>query len=248
MKELTIKNMPTLPFEVSEALNQLRVNLGFCGDNIKTIMVTSSTPDEGKTFLAMNLWKMMANVGMRTLLIDCDLRNSVIRTKYGVSTNSGEKMIGIAHYLSGQAELQDVLYQTNISNGFLLPLTTAIANPTILLEGKRFGTMIQNCRDVFDIIIVDTPPLGSVADALNISTRCDGTLLVVRSNAVPRKLVENSVQLLKRTETPLLGIALNRVDVGKKSSLYYDRYYRYGNNYKHYGYGEKAKKVMEESI
>ena len=103
MKELTIKNMPTLPFEVSEALNQLRVNLGFCGDNIKTIMVTSSTPDEGKTFLAMNLWKMMANVGMRTLLIDCDLRNSVIRTKYGVSTNSGEKMIGIAHYLSGQA-------------------------------------------------------------------------------------------------------------------------------------------------
>lgn len=131
MKELTIKNMPTLPFEVSEALNQLRVNLGFCGDNIKTIMVTSSTPDEGKTFLAMNLWKMMANVGMRTLLIDCDLRNSVIRTKYGVSTNSGEKMIGIAHYLSGQAELQDVLYQTNISNGFLLPLTTAIANPTI---------------------------------------------------------------------------------------------------------------------
>lgn len=108
--------------------------------------------------------------------------------------------------------------------------------------------MIQNCRDVFDIVIVDTPPLGSVADALNISTRCDGTLLVVRSNAVPRKLVENSVQLLKRTETPLLGIALNRMDVGKKSSLYYDRYYRYGNYHKYYGYGEKAKKVMEESI
>lgn len=243
MKELTIHNMPSLPFEVSEALNQLRINLGFCGDDIKTIMLTSSTPNEGKSFIAMNLWKMMADVGSRTLFIDCDLRNSEIRTKYGLSTN--EKMLGIAHFLSGKAEFQDVLYQTNIRNGFMLPLASTVANPTILLEGSRFRMLMDNCSEIFDTIIVDTPPVGNVADALNISSYCDGTLLVVRSGGVPRKIVQNSVQMLKRTETPLLGIALNRADMNKKASpYYYSKYYRYGNYYKNYGYGygNKSKK------
>lgn len=233
MKELTIKNMPALPFEVSEALNQLRVNLGFCGGNIKTIMVTSSTPNEGKSFIAMNLWKMMADVGMRTLLIDCDLRNSELRTRYGIG--SDEKIVGLAHFLSGKAEQHEVVYQTNFPNAFMIPLAKTVANPTILLESDRFDNLLKSCAEDYDYVLLDTPPLGSVADALNISTHCDGTLLVVRSGGVPRSLVQNSVQLLQRTETPLLGIALNRVDVNKKANPYYYRkYYNYGKYYKGY--------------
>ncbi len=247
MKELTINNMPSLPFDVSEALNQLRINLGFCGDNIKKIMITSSLPNEGKSFIAINLWKMMAEVGLKTLLIDCDLRNSDMRIRHEMSCKG--KMTGIVHFLSGKAELSDVVYQTNIPNGFLMPLSTNVANPTILLENERFGKMLKNCEQAFDYILIDTPPLGSVADALNIATYCDGSLLVVRSNEVPRKLVENSVQLLKRADTPLLGMILNRVDMSTKTnSYYYNRYYRYGNYYnkKYYGYGNNSASKRKE--
>lgn len=241
MKELTIRNMPELPFDMTEALNQFRINLGFCGDEVKTIMITSSLPNEGKSFLVVQLWKMMAEVGVPTLLIDCDFRNSELRTKYGIS--STEKIVGGAHYLAGKAELQDVLYQTNIPNGFIIPVTSSIANPTILLEGSRFTKMIDSCAKTFGYVLIDTPPLGSVADALNIATHCDGTVLVVRSGETPRKMVDNSMQLLKRTETPLLGLVLNRADMNSKSNMYYHRYYRSSYYYKNYGYGSQNKKT-----
>lgn len=238
MNMLYVGNMPQLPFDVSEALNQLRVNLGFSGEHIKTVMVTSTAPNEGKSFICMNLWKMLADLGMKTLFIDCDLRNSEIRTKYRIR---GENLAGIAHYLSGKLDLQDVIYQTNIPNGFMIPLVTTVANPTILLEGQRFSAMIQSCAEVFDYVLIDTPPLGNVADALNIATHCDGSLLVVGSGIVPRKMVEDSVQMLRRTNTALLGTVLNRVQVDRKSNAYYRRHYRYGKYYKgySYGYGDK---------
>lgn len=237
MKQLDIRNMPQLPFNMAEALNQLRVNLGFCGEEVKTIMLTSSTPNEGKSFLSVQLWKMMAEVGTPTVLIDCDFRNSEMRRKYALS--SAEKIIGGAHYLAGKAELQDVIYQTNVENGFMIPVTTAIANPTMLLENARFAKMIEECSKMFGYVLVDTPPIGSVADALNIATHCDGTVLVVRSGETPRKMVDNSVQLLRRTGTPLLGIVLNRANVGSKSNMYYHRYYK--SSYYYNGYGDSPK-------
>lgn len=243
MKELHIRNLPELPFDMTEAFNQLRVNLGFCGDKVKTVMVTSSVPNEGKSFVAVQLWKQIAEVGTPTLLIDCDLRNSELRSKYGIS--STEKLLGGAHYLAGRAELDDVLYQTNIPNAYILPVASSIANPTILLESERFSQMLETCKKMFGYILLDTPPLGSVADALNIATHCDGTVLVVRSGSTPRKMVDNSVQLLKRTETPLLGVVLNRADMNSKSNVYYHRYYRSGYYYhnKEYGYGQHPTKA-----
>ena len=86
MNHLTIRHLPELPFDVEESINQLRVNLGFCGDQIKTVVITSSIPNEGKSFIAVYLWKMLAELGSRVLLIDCDLRKSEMRTKYGISS------------------------------------------------------------------------------------------------------------------------------------------------------------------
>lgn len=232
MREVTLKSIPELPFDVKESLNQLRISLDLCGKDIKVIMVTSSMPNEGKSFVAMNLWRMMAEVGVKTALIDCDLRNSEMRTKYGVSVNNSEKMYGIVHYLAGRAELDQVVYRTSIPNGYIVPMATNIPNPSILLESRQFENLISACKKTFDYVIVDTPPLGSVADALNVATHCDGSLLVVRSAETPRKVVSNSVELLRRTGKPLLGMVLNRVQVGKRSnSYYYSRYYRYGGYY-----------------
>ena len=226
MKELELHKIPNLPFDVSEALNQLRINLGFCGDQIKTIMVTSSVPNEGKSFVTLQLWKMIAEVGVPAVLIDCDLRASVLRAKYGIKAQ--EKITGIEHYLSGQVELGEALYKTNIENGFLLPAATTVANPSLLLESERFSAMIDQCAELFDCILIDTPPLESVADALQIATHTDGIVLVVRSGVTSRKLVENAVGQIKRTGVPLLGMVLNRVEADNKNSYYYRRYYRYG--------------------
>ncbi len=233
MKELHIGSLEELSFDVEENLNQLRVNLGFCGSNIKTIMLTSSIPNEGKSFVAFNLWRLMAGVGLKVLLVDADLRNSEMRSAHQITTDDG-RLQGIAYYLSGQIELEDAIYKTNIENAYLMPMASAIANPTILLENGRFEAMTKACSGDFDYIIVDTPPLGSVADALNISRYCDGTVLVIRSGETPRKIVENSLQLLHRTETPLLGVVLNRIETTRSSQQYY---YRYGYGYGYGAYG-----------
>ena len=129
MKELELNKIPDLPFDVTEALNQLRINLGFCGDQIKTIMVTSSVPNEGKSFVTMQLWKMIAEVGTPAILIDCDLRNSEMRRKYGVRILRNEKLLGVPHYLAGQAEIEDVIYKTNVPNGYMIPVTSARTPP-----------------------------------------------------------------------------------------------------------------------
>lgn len=228
MKQLTVNQLPQLPFDVAESINQLRVNLGFCGKEIKNVMITSSTPDEGKSFVSMNLWNQMARVGNRTLIIDCDLRNSEMRTRYGIGGD--DKFLGLVHYLAGQVELDDIIYQTDVSNGFIIPVATHIANPSLLLEGERFEKLMSYCRESFDYVLVDTPPLINVADSLNIATHCDGTVLVVRSGETSRRLVETSIQMLQKTSTPLLGTVLNRVDTSRKTYQYYYKrhYYKYG--------------------
>ncbi|MBR3311395.1 MAG: CpsD/CapB family tyrosine-protein kinase [Solobacterium sp.] len=238
MNSISITNMPELSFDVQEAINQLRINLGFTGESIKVIMVTSSMPNEGKSFVAMNLWKNMANVGNRVVLIDADLRNSEIRNRYGFVCESG--LMGIEHFLSGKTEINDSFYMTDIRNGFIVPVSTNVIDPTTLLESIRLKQLVEACRKEFDYVIIDTPPLGSVADALNIAKLCDGSLLVVASNSTPRKAVNDVVSSLKRTEKPLLGIVLNRVDTSIKNSSY-GYYYRYGG-YGQYGqYGKKDK-------
>lgn len=242
MKELEIGKMPDLPFNVTEALNQLRINLGFCGDQIKTIMVTSSVPNEGKSFVTLQLWKMIAEVGVPAVLIDCDLRNSEMRRKYTIRCMRNEKLVGAAHYLAGQVPIEDVIYKTNVPNGYMIPVASNIVNPTILLESPNFSKMLEYCAARFPYVLVDTPPLGSVADALNIARYCDGTVLVIRSGETPRKVVASSVQQLQRAETPLLGVVLNRAKVDSKSNLYYHRYYTSGYYYKDYGSHSQTKK------
>lgn len=235
MRKLNIKNMPQLPFNTAEALQQLRVNLGFCGDDIKTVMMTSSVPNEGKSFLTMYLWEMMAQVGGTVLFIDCDLRKSTVRRKYGLSTDDGKPPLGLASYLSGKAKFDEVIYETSISGGYVIPVVTKVTNPGILLEKERFSDLLEHCAKAFDYVLLDTPPLGSVADGLTIAKRCDGCVLVVRSGSTSRKLVENSVSLINRTGTPLLGIVLNRTNMSDKTSSYYRRYYSSYEYKKDYG-------------
>ena len=200
-------------------------------------MITSSLPGEGKSFISFQLWKMLAELNASVLLIDCDLRKSVMKEKLGL--RSDDLTTGIEHYLSAQANLEDVIYETNIPNGYVIPCFSSVVNPTVLLESDYFRKMIEETGRKFDYIILDTAPVISVADALKISQYADGTVLVVRSNDTPRKFISETVQLLKRASKPLLGIVLNRIDTTPKGSGYY-KYYYHSDYYKSY-YGKDGK-------
>lgn len=228
MKQLTLENLDQIPFDISEAVNQLRVNLSFTGSKYKTIVVTSSIPNEGKSFIALALWKSLADIGKKVLFIDSDLRLSQIRNIYHLHTN--DSFTGLAHVLSGQCDINESLYKTNITNGYMVPVTNDIANPSILLENEVFQEMIRSCAEVFDYIIIDTPPLNSVADALTVGKYADGSILVTRANYTKKEIVKESVDHLKAIGHPFLGIVLNRVDTSRKSGSYY-YYGNYGNYY-----------------
>ncbi len=229
MKSLTINNFSELPFDVAEAVNQLRVNLSFTDANIKKIVVTSSIPNEGKSFLALCLWRAMAQTGKKVLFVDCDLRLSEIKDIYDIQTS--DAFFGIAHVLSGQCAVQDVMYKTNIPNAYMIPSANAVSNPATLLESEHFKEVLDQVADVFDYVIIDTPPIGTVADALTIGKVADGNILVVRSGFTKKVLVRDTIERLKVTNQPLLGIVLNRVDVSRNSSYYYKGYGSYYGNY-----------------
>ncbi len=233
MKKIQMEKMTELPFQMTEALNQLRISLGFSGVEVKSIMVTSSVPDEGKSFVAFQLWKMMAEVGNRVLLIDGDLRNSEMTSHWGFHVHG--KMTGIVNGISGHADLDDIIYSTDIPNAYVIPVEFNVPNPTNLLEGSRFDELLKICRKEFDYVIIDSPPLGAVADGLTIGPKTDGVLFVIRSSYTYRKAVENSINLIRRSGVPLLGVVLNRVNVSRKSNKYYYGQYK---GYDSYYYGK----------
>lgn len=239
MRTIQLNHLEKLPYGAEEALNRLRVNVGFCGDRFKKIIVTSSTPNEGKSFVSTNLWRMLAEAGSRVVLVDADMRKSVMRSRYQMASDGG--LFGLVHYLAGQIELEDVLCKTNIDNGFLLPTANTVSNPAILLQTDRFTNLLNILSKEFDYVLVDTPPLGSVADGDLIASQCDGGLLVVRSGVTPRALIASSLKQLERAGCELMGVVLNRVET--KSNPYYYKYSKYGyySDY-YYGSGKEAKK------
>ena len=208
MKKLEL-TIPELPYAVEETLNRLRVNIKFCGKNTKIILVTSSIPNEGKSFTSVNLWKMLAEAGFPTVLVDVDLRKSVLQDRH--SFDSEDELKGLDYYLSGLAEYQDVLCETNIKNGYIIPCTNVLENPSALLEDARMKELFGQLSENFRYVIVDSPPLNSVADGTQIAALCDGAILVVRSGETSRALIKDSLRQLERANCKLLGTVLNRV-------------------------------------
>lgn len=219
MKKVQIGTMPKVATGVREAFNRLRVNLGFCGGLAKTVMITSSVSGEGKTFVSVQLWKQLAESGISTLLIDCDLQNSPLCNKYIMS--DARDLDGITEYLSGQVELEDVLYETDVQNGYILPVTSSMERTAILFADDRFSQMVETCKKKFGCVLIDTPSIERFPDVMNIATHCDGVVLVVRSASTPCKAVGDCVQIFQDIGTPLFGIVLNRFDVNNKSISYY---------------------------
>lgn len=146
---------------LEEYYNSIRTNIQFSGRNLKVIALTSAQPGEGKSTTSVNLAVSFARAGFRTLLIDADTRNSVMSGTF----KSQERYDGLTSYLSGNAELSDVICDTTVDNLMVIPAGKIPPNPTSLIQNDNYERMIEIVRGLYDYVIIDTPPLGRVVDA-----------------------------------------------------------------------------------
>lgn len=242
MKQITV-DFGTYNYKAEESFKTLRTNIMLSGVENKVIALTSCTPNEGKSTLSLALAKSLAESGKSVLLIDADLRKSILAGRVQVK----DEVKGLSHFLSGLAEANDVLCRTQEEKLFIIMAGIVPPNPAELLGQKRFEALLASARKIYDYIIIDTPPLGSVIDAAVIARVCDGTVLVISAGEISYKFVRVVKDQLDKTRKPILGVILNRaeMDGGKYYSRYYSKYYssyysRYYGNYGEYGHSEKS--------
>jgi capsular exopolysaccharide synthesis family protein len=228
MKQVKIKQLIENDYFVQTELDRLRVNVGFTGVDKKVIMISSSRPNEGKSFVATGLWLELAKAGKQVCFIDADMRNSYMRSNLRMKfSESDNGFVGLSHYLAG-ANMDDIIYQSNIENAYIIP-TTNIENPSLLLEGDRFKTLLSYLRTQFDYIIIDTPPLELISDGQRIANICDGCILVVQAHVTSRSDVQKVISMLEVTGCTLLGVVLNQQEDKKigKYRKYSSKEYKY---------------------
>ena len=217
---------------LEEYYNAIRTNIQFSGRNLKVITLTSAQTGEGKSTTATNLAISFAKAGFRTLLIDADTRNSVMSGTF----KSKERYGGLTRYLSGNAELSDVVCDTTVDNLMVIPAGQVPPNPTSLIQNDNFKSMIETVRGLYDYVIIDTPPLGLVIDAAILAHHSDASLLVVKAGADKRRTVTKLKEQLEQSDSVFLGVILNKYDI------HLDNYGSYGS-YSNYGKSEEKTKI-----
>lgn len=221
-----------------ESLRALRTNIQFCGDDVRTILFTSSMPDEGKSTVVMDLARSIGESGKNVLLIDTDMRKSVIMKEYVVQTADHKQVFGLSHYLSGQKKLEEVLCQTNLPHMNIVFAGRSVPNPTEILGKKYFTDLLDYGREHYDYVLLDCAPVTAAIDAVLEAHYCDGAVLVIAQGDVSSRAVLDAKHQLENSGVRILGAVLNKVRMeGSRYGHYYGKYYGsyYGKYYGHYG-------------
>lgn len=228
---ITVTN-PKSP--ISEAYRTLRTNIQFSSFDVKvkTILTTSSGPGEGKSMTSSNLAVVMANGGNKTLLIDCDQRKPKLHKLFSISNTTG-----LSDVLVEKVNFDDAVNGTEVDNLDVLTSGTRPPNPAELLASEKMHQFIENLKEKYDFIILDTPPVIAVTDAQLLSRYVDGCLLVVASAQADKSAALKAKQLLEKVNARILGVVLNKLEIHEKG--YYGYYY-------HYYYGENGKKIKKK--
>lgn len=211
--------------KAEEYYNALRTNIQLSGNNLQVISITSVKPGEGKSTTSTNIAWAFARAGYKTLLVNADIRNSVMSGVF----KSREKITGLTEFLSGTTDLSHGLCDTNVENLFVVQAGSISPNPTALLQSENFSTMIDTLRKYFDYIIVDTAPIGIVIDAAIITQKCDASVLVTAAGEANRKDVQKAKDQLEQTNKPFLGVVLNKFNTSAEKYGSYGEYGSYGN-------------------
>lgn len=240
MNNLSIRRFPPLSYACAEAINTLCTNISFSGEGVKKIMLTSCHAAEGKSYISMNTMRTLAKFGKRVTLVDADLRKSMLMSRFGFEFTEPEHNLGLAHYLAGKANIEDVIYQTNVDGSYLVPVGREVSNPLPLLNSPRFSQLLDYISKNVEYVIIDAPPVGTVIDAAQIAKYCDGILIVVNYNSVGRQELIDTRSQLEQTGCPILGVVLNMVEYDN----YLNKKYYYKTYYSHYDHYENTAPVL----
>ena len=230
MNKMNIANAPKLDYAGREALNTICTNIAFAGQHLNKILITSCVASEGKSTMSARIAFNMASRGKSCVLMDVDLRRSVTAKRLGMSTRG--QMKGVAHYLTGQAELEEIVYKTNYENLSMVPAGRDVSNPIGLINSGEFSHLLDTLAEEFDMVIVDSPPVGVVIDAVDIASHCDGVVMVIEYGKRRKGELQDAVRQMQRSGTPILGCIIDKVTV---TTLSEKQYYRSHYYYSHYG-------------
>lgn len=218
---------------LAEAFKNIRTGIVFSAppEILKSILVTSTIPSEGKTLVSTNLAATIALDGNKVLLIDSDMRRPTIHNTFKL-----ENTTGLSNYLTGNVSLDLVINKTFIENLQFISAGPTPPNPSGLLGSFKMEELIKDVKKRFDRIIIDGPPLVGVSDSIILSKLVNGTLLVIRFGTASRDVVARAKQCLQEVSSNIIGAILNDVDIEKEA--YYSKYYHYYSRY-YAKYGEK---------
>lgn len=219
MNRITLA-LESYSYAMNEEINTFRTNIQFAGDDKKVLLVTSCIQGEGKSGTALKLARSLTELKKRVLLIDADVRRSVFLKH--VEGPRPEK--GLTHFLSGQSTIQEVLCTTNIHGLQVIPAGPVPPNPTELFSTLKFAKLIEQARESYDYVIVDSAPLGMVVDAAILAKMCDAAILVIESENIKYRFAQNVKANLEETGCPILGAVLTKVK-RKTRGRYYGKYY-----------------------
>jgi len=216
MRHLIAKLNPRSP--ISEQYRAIRTNLQFSAidEAIKTIVITSPGPSAGKSITAANLAVVYAQQGMKTLLIDADLRKPTVHYTFRL-----DNLRGLSSVLIGESSFEDAVEESDVDNLQVLSCGPVPPNPAELLASKRMRDLVDYVDEHYDFVIVDMPPILAVTDAKIVSQYVDGTLFVVRSGVTDKEELEKASESMNDGKARILGAVLNDVEKEDNAHYYY---------------------------
>lgn len=221
------------PFSVVEAYKSIRVHLlsHLSSINGKTVVISSPFASDGKSTTAINIAITLSHLSKKVLIIDADSRRSTIHKKLKITNE-----LGCTDVITGEAKLKDVVKS---HNSYLDVLTSGsiTANPSELFVSSGFDVLLAEARDIYDYVIIDTPPINIVSDTLVIAQKCDSLVIVARANITTYEAFKNSLETAKSLDINIMGAVLNGID--NQQNKYYR--YKYNKHYKKYGYYNYSK-------
>ena len=194
----------------------------------KVFLITSAAPSEGKSFCAVQLGLTFANSGLRTLVVDADLRRPNLAKSLDMSLEAG---LGVEALIDEGVDFRKIIRPTDIKNFSVALTRTAPDLAQIILSGTAFHRFLMEMRQLFDRIIVDSAPIGAVGDSIALASQVDGTIWTTRFNKVPRRVVMEAFSRLVQTRAKVFGVIINDLDLSKKSNYYYYSYKYYSKYY-----------------
>jgi len=210
----------------AEAYRTLRTSIQFAGldHKCRSIVVTSSSPGEGKSTTVANFGVVMAQTGSRVCLIDSDLRRPTLHRIFGLGNSRG-----LTTALLDGLPFAEIAQPTNVANLSVLTSGPLPPNPAELVGSNRMREALEAVAAAFDMILLDSPPVVSVSDAVALATFADGVVMVVQTGKVPHEVIRRATSQILAVKGRILGVVMNGVNL-KRDGYYYD-YYRYYNSY-----------------